>query len=179
MPDRGVPSSAAVDGYADGPHTSVGARTHTTTQQWQSFEIRMRHRRAERCRLRAELAIDAGLPDDAREALDEAKRLQPELPGLSSTEERLASASLPPVPAARAPSVRPRSVAAVMSLALMAGFGAWLMSGKPAPPPASAAAAPLAAPLVATSPVPEKTSHAPEAVATQPADPSSPKADAQ
>jgi hypothetical protein len=164
MPDRGVPSSAAIDRYGDDHHTSVGVRTHTTTQQWQSFEMRMRHRRAERCRLRAEIAIEAGLPDEAREALDEARRLQPELPGLIATEERMAVAKLPQVPAAtNQPAVRQGGLAAVVSLALMAGFAGWLMSGEPAAPPASAAAAEFAAP----SPVPESTLHTPPANASQ------------
>jgi hypothetical protein len=68
MPRTGVPLNASP------------ARTHTGTEQWQSFEIRMRHRRAERCRLRAEAALDAGLEAEARAALDEARSLKPETP---------------------------------------------------------------------------------------------------
>jgi hypothetical protein len=168
MPDRGVPSPA-IDRYGDSHHTPARARTHTTTQQWQSFEMRMRQRRAERCRLRAEVAIEAGFPDDAREALDEARRLQPELPGLISTEVRLAGAKLPQVPAAaRRLPVRRGGLAAVVSLGLVAGFGGWLMSDEPSARPASAAEAEPAA----TSPVPESTSRTPEAVAAEPAEPS-------
>ncbi len=65
--------------------------SHTSTQQWQSFEFRMRHRRAERCLLRAEMALDAGLDDEAREALDEAERLNsysPKLADLRSVLDR-------------------------------------------------------------------------------------------
>ena len=42
--------------------------------------MRMRRRRAERCVLRAQLALDAGFPDDARVALDEARRLDSSTP---------------------------------------------------------------------------------------------------
>ena len=41
-------------------------QSHTATQQWQSFEIRMRRRRVDRCVLRAAVAIDAGVLEDAR-----------------------------------------------------------------------------------------------------------------
>lgn len=40
----------------------------------------MRHRRAERCLLRAEAALEAGLEAEARAALDEARSLKPETP---------------------------------------------------------------------------------------------------
>lgn len=49
--------------------------SHTSTTEWQSFEIRMRKRRAQRCVLRAEVALEAGFEDDARAALEEARRL--------------------------------------------------------------------------------------------------------
>ena len=42
--------------------------------------MRMRRRRAERCVLRAEIALEAGFEDDAREALEEAHRLDPNTP---------------------------------------------------------------------------------------------------
>ena len=64
------------------PSESSDIISHTSTHQWQSFEFRMRHRRAERCLLRAEMALDAGLDDEAREALDEAERLHSENPKL-------------------------------------------------------------------------------------------------
>ncbi len=64
-------------------------QTHTSTQEWQSFEIRMRRRRAERCLLRAEAALDAGFEDDARAALDEARRLDWQTPDFDSLKARL------------------------------------------------------------------------------------------
>ena len=69
-------------------------RTHTSTQQWQSFEVRMRQRRIERCLLRAALALDEGRPDDAREPLEEVRRLEPSSPDLAALELRLTQ--LPP-----------------------------------------------------------------------------------
>jgi hypothetical protein len=168
MPDRGVPSPATIDADRDLRLTAVArARNHTTTQQWQSFEMRMRHRRAERCRLRAEVAIEAGFPDEAREALDEARHLQPELPGLVSAEERLAVAAptLSPESALR-PPVRRRRLAAGVSVVLAAGFGGWLISSEPAAPRAPVAAAKPAQ----VAPSPEATSGAPEAADATPAD---------
>lgn len=67
---------------------------HTTTGEWQSFEIRMRHRRAERLALRAEIAAEAGCFDDARACLEEARSLAPGLAALSRIEQ-----VLPPVSA--------------------------------------------------------------------------------
>jgi hypothetical protein len=62
---------------------------HTATGEWQSFELRMRRRRAERLTLRAEVALDAGFPEDARGFLDEARRLAPNLRGLTAVQQRL------------------------------------------------------------------------------------------
>lgn len=71
------------------------ASSHTATEQWQSFEIRMRHRRAERCVLRAEVALEAGFDEDARAALDEARRLNSRSPDFDTVRaavaERLAA----------------------------------------------------------------------------------------
>ena len=64
-------------------------QTHTSTQEWQSFEIRMRRRRAERCLLRAETALEAGFEDDARAALDEARQLDWQTPDFDSLKARL------------------------------------------------------------------------------------------
>lgn len=56
--------------------------------------MRMRYRRAERCLLRADVALEAGFPEDAREALAEARALAPQMPGLDELEARIAN---PPV----------------------------------------------------------------------------------
>src|SRR4029078_10780277 len=71
--------------------------SHTATGEWQSFEGRMRRRRAERLALRADVGADAGCIDEAREALAEARRLAPTLPDLDRIEHKLdRSVELPP-----------------------------------------------------------------------------------
>lgn len=68
----------------------MGAQiSHTASGEWQSFEARMRRRRAERCILRAEVAAEAGALDDAREALAEARKLAPWLAEIETVEARL------------------------------------------------------------------------------------------
>lgn len=168
MPDPGVPTPSSSEADRAVRFAAVmPAGTHTTTQQWQSFEMRMRHRRAERCRLRAEVAIEAGFPDDAREALEEARQLEPTLPGLILIEERLSSAT--PAPPQRPPAewqspMGRWSLAAAAFLTLMAGLAGWLMPGEPVPPPAWAAAAAAAAPS-------RLPAHAPPATSTTDAEP--------
>jgi hypothetical protein len=73
----------------------VVLQSHTATQQWQSFELRMRRRRVERCLLRASVAIEAGVLDDAREAIEEIRRLDPNEPGLEQLTAQLADAENP------------------------------------------------------------------------------------
>lgn len=65
-------------------------RSHTATPQWQSFELRMRQRRAERCLVRADLAWSAGLFEEARIATEEARDLAPDLPEVAAMDRRLA-----------------------------------------------------------------------------------------
>src|SRR4029453_363030 len=74
--------------------------THTATQQWQSFEIRMRRRRIDRCVLRAAAAIEAGVFGDAREALEEVERLDPREPAIEPLRARLVAAESRPAEAA-------------------------------------------------------------------------------
>src|SRR3954467_14961354 len=63
--------------------------SHTATGEWQSFELRMRRRRAERLALRAEMAASAGFEEDARACLAEARSLAPDLPELAVAEAAL------------------------------------------------------------------------------------------
>ena len=70
------------------------AASHVATGEWQSFELRMRRRRAERCLLRAEVALEAGFLEDARDALEEARHLAPGVGGLLDVEARIAAAAL-------------------------------------------------------------------------------------
>jgi hypothetical protein len=67
------------------------AGSHTSTPQWQTFEVRMRRRRAERCLMRADVAFSAGFLEDARAATDEAKELDPAWTAVAEMEERLAA----------------------------------------------------------------------------------------
>jgi hypothetical protein len=80
--------------------------THTSTDQWQSFEGRMRRRRAERLVLRADVAADAGCLDEAREALEEARKLVPTLHELDRIQRKIETPIARPVTIeAVAPSV--------------------------------------------------------------------------
>ena len=65
--------------------------SHTAGADWQSFELRMRRRRAERLALRADVAVDAGCPEDARACLEEARALAPGLPELALIEAKLSA----------------------------------------------------------------------------------------
>ena len=49
---------------------------HTATGEWQSFEMRMRRRRAERLALRAAVAAQAGCLEDARACLPSSRTHQ-------------------------------------------------------------------------------------------------------
>jgi hypothetical protein len=156
MPKTGVPLDASP------------ARTHTSTEQWQSFEIRMRHRRAERCLLRAEAALDAGLEAEARTALDEARSLRPGTPSF----EELLTAARGRREAADAGRRRQRTrrgaVVAAAGLVVMLGLG-WAIfetresadvetaaaAPEPMPPPLSQATTGGQVPaVVETSPAP-------------------------
>lgn len=81
-------------------------KSHTSTPQWKSFEVRMRRKRAERCLIRADLALNAGLPDEAQAAVDEARQLAPDLAGLPEMDRRIAEGAPIPalVPAPTAPT---------------------------------------------------------------------------
>jgi hypothetical protein len=98
MPERGVPIGD--------PVSTAG---HLATPQWQSFEMRMRHRRADRCLRRAADAVDAGRLDEASEALDEVRGLDPLNPELQVLSERVTAlqssrvAAAAPVAALQAP----------------------------------------------------------------------------
>ena len=112
--------------------------SHTASQQWQSFEMRMRRRRVERCLLRASVAIEAGVLDDAREAIEEIRRLDPDEPGLEPLTAQLADAENPPtiepvVLAATEPESAPSgshrfAAAAVVLLAGALAAGWWWAS---------------------------------------------------
>jgi len=64
---------------------------HTTTGEWQSFEVRMRQRRVERLVSRAESAIHDGHPEDLADALEEVRRLAPDNERVIGLEQALAT----------------------------------------------------------------------------------------
>ena len=108
--------------------------SHTNTGEWQSFEVRMRRRRAERLALRAEIAAEAGCVDDARECLAEARALVPALPGvkaaeaaIAEAEERLAAGADSPANEGTPGSVSrgrwiPYTAAATLALVVLTGW---------------------------------------------------------
>src|SRR5687767_8688690 len=111
------------DGWSTEP-----APSHTSTDEWQSFEVRMRRRRAERCVLRAEVALHAGFEEDARLALEEARRLDSSAPDLDALRERISHLIEPPAAEAPAPPPRRRRllpIAAAVTLFLSGVLGYW------------------------------------------------------
>jgi len=120
----------------------------------------MRKRRVERCLLRASVALEAGVLEDARAAIDEASRLTPNDPDVEHLAAELDRAENPPpdliepVVIERASSV-PRRAAAAAVLAASVGLAAWYWStpARDIPPVAMAEAAaaiaePAAAPIM-------------------------------
>jgi len=107
-----------------------------STEQWQSFETRMRQRRLERCLARAEAALEAGHEAAARDAIDEAKLLDPGVRGIDAMratveERRLAAAAAAAAETAaaegavrRRTTTRQAAVAAGLALALFGGSAA-------------------------------------------------------
>ena len=85
--------------------------SHTTTNEWQSFEARMRRRRADRFVLRASAALDADVRE-ARDLLDEARAVCPAHPEIQGLTNRLRSQL---VECDRAPAL-PWSTAALVAL---------------------------------------------------------------
>lgn len=74
-------------------HSGEEGGGHTSTEQWQSFEMRMRRRRLDRLLARASEACDAGEEETAREALAEIAQLSPFEPRLDELRARLNAVS--------------------------------------------------------------------------------------
>jgi hypothetical protein len=77
------------------------AQSHTVTDQWQSFELRMRRRRIERCVLRATAALDAGTLDEATQAIEEVAQLDPTDERITSLSAKITAAVRPSIAAFR------------------------------------------------------------------------------
>lgn len=95
----------------------------------------MRRRRAERCLLRAEIALEAGLDEEARAALDEARTLDSSTPTLEELRARMTAAAVPVQDTPRA-SNRLMLVAGSAVLVGLAAFGGWRITRTAAAPPA-------------------------------------------
>jgi hypothetical protein len=117
--------------------------SHTSSGEWQSFEGRMRRRRAERCILRAEVAAEAGCLDEARDALDEARKLAPGLPEIAAVEANIfrSNATIVSDPATLQPSrFFYYATAVLVSVAVLSmGFMWWQRTSRQTVSPPAAA----------------------------------------
>jgi hypothetical protein len=135
--------------------------SHTGTGEWQSFELRMRRRRAERLVLRAQAAADAGCPDDARACLAEARGLDATVPGIAELERQLSPPEAPVSP----PAPRHNIVVAVIASAATVVLAGWAVFPRPNAGTPSAAPAPQL--RSQTPPAPQLRSQEPPAPAPQ------------
>jgi hypothetical protein len=74
--------------------------THTASDQWQSFEVRMRERRIQRLMQRAEAALEAQERDGAEQLIEEIEQLDPKVNGIAELRARLHDATTVRPPAA-------------------------------------------------------------------------------
>ncbi len=133
MPELGTPRPQAP---LDAPHVS--------TSYWNSFESRMRRRRAERCVLRAEAALAAGDEAAAVAALAEAHELSPfDTPDIETLRSRMASPrevfAVTPPPERRTPWVLSIAAAVVVLGLILGGFALSMRLDRAPEVPASAA----------------------------------------
>ena len=153
MPDVGTPLPR-----------SAHPVSHTSTEQWQSFEIRMRYRRAERCVVRAEAALEAGMEEEARAALAEARTLNsvaPDLESLRATVQTRRQIALRE--ARRSRTRRVIGAGAIVAALLVAVTLMWQPRGTKATSDVPVAAS--AAPLVS---VPDRPARTNTSLASQP-----------
>lgn len=111
--------------------------------------MRMRQRRAARCVLRAEVALQAGCVDDARAALEEARRLGASAPELDALDNALlAGVMAEPMPERGRGFHGAAAIAATIMLIAAMSAGAWFWRGGQATTQEIAAAmhAPIAMP---------------------------------
>ena len=150
--------------------------SHTTTGEWQSFETRMRQRRAQRLVLRAQAAMDAGYVEDARICLDEARALAPTLPQLAAIERSLsrsrpvvaavAEETAAPTEGTEAPTRGGRSVAIAAVLAIVAAVSsaAWFATLADVAPETVGDTSPTVQTSPLSAPVESKPMPAPSAI---------------
>ncbi len=102
--------------------------SHTSSGEWQSFEARMRRRRAERCILRAEVAAQQGSLDEARAAIDEARKLAPGLADIDRIEANIfgrEETKVPDTPPRRSRALLYTAAVVACIVALSMGFAWW------------------------------------------------------
>jgi hypothetical protein len=99
---------------------------HLATPQWQSFEVRMRARRAGRCLQRAGAALDDGSIDEASDALEEARQLSPLDPRIETLSARLETLKHPAKPASHGHFWTSAAIVAGLVVAGAAGWQTWL-----------------------------------------------------
>ena len=155
------------------PETAPGGAalppSHVSAAQWQSFEMRMRQRRAARLRLRAEAALVEGRVADAAAALEEASTLDSSTPDLETLQAQVVGSLDPASVADLHPSadheietveaeVHRPARRFVLPLAAAAAFllvsvGVSFVRGtpQPLPTPAAGSVPPAAEPPVATT----------------------------
>jgi hypothetical protein len=124
--------------------------SHTSSGEWQSFEARMRRRRAERCILRAEVAAQQGSLDEARAAIDEARKLAPSLAEIDTVEANIfgrEETSVPEPSPVRSRALVYTAAAIACIVALSMGFVWWQQHIRPTQP--------VAAPATERAPIPE------------------------
>ncbi|HEY0874404.1 MAG TPA: hypothetical protein VGD94_13110 [Vicinamibacterales bacterium] len=145
MPDVGMQSR------------SVRAPSHTSSEQWQSFEIKMRHRRAERCVARAEAAFESGHDEEAREALAEARALNAQSPDFDTLRARVDERLEAVAAAARRTRTLKVSGAVIAVLLIVASAGVFLALGRAANPDPAATRVEEPASLPVSAPIPAPT----------------------
>lgn len=122
----------------------------------------MRRRRAERCVVKGEVALDAGFLDDARAAVEEARRLDASAPGLFELQERISLTPLLAEPSTPSRSKRPW-VAAVACAAVFIGAAITWRALAPAEVPDSVAE-PMPASVPAEPVIEDRRTSLPNAV---------------
>jgi len=154
-------------------HHAVRPGSETSGLEWQSFEIRMRYRRAERCIQHAEAALAAGLEEDARAAVAEAAALDPNTPAFETLRDAVGQRQAAARSALRRARARRFGAAAALVIAVGAA-GFWLRDSGREPAAADVAfTAPVTSSLetAQVARLPEAPAAAEQLPVTEPAPP--------
>jgi hypothetical protein len=162
-------------------HRAVRPGSQTSSLEWQSFEIRMRYRRAERCIQHAEAALAAGLEEDARAAVAEAAALDPNTPAFETLRDAVGQRQAAERSALRRAGARRFGAVAALVVALGAA-GFWLRDSGREPAAAEGGVTAPATPSTETAheaPVPEAAAAAEPLPVREPAPPADTATDAE